>query len=306
MRRTQRRLQDESGMSLVFVGMGLMAFLSASILAVDVGMLMTARNQAQNSADAGALAGAALALRRLQRLLRERSGGDERDHDGKANQVMRADVSLTVADVQFLRIRPASRTGVKLDVYRRQSRGNPLSTMHRAVLRQPRRDIGATRRRKLRPRTPRRARCRLRFRIAGREMQTRRGTRSTTISTRSRTRASRWPLPDIYVGPNDKTNYTGYNAVRDKGMRVVLKADNGSKLAPSMYQVWDTVGGNRGPTTSDLASAGASRATLMGYGDTFVHKPGMQSGPVAQGIEDLVASDPDAYWDMARTRSFPP
>ena len=45
-------------MSYVFIGMGLMAFLSASMLAIDVGMLMTARSQAQNSADAGALAGA--------------------------------------------------------------------------------------------------------------------------------------------------------------------------------------------------------------------------------------------------------
>ncbi len=45
-------------MSYVFIGLGMMAFLSASMLAIDVGMLMTARNQAQNSADAGALAGA--------------------------------------------------------------------------------------------------------------------------------------------------------------------------------------------------------------------------------------------------------
>ena len=35
-----------------------MGFLAVSMLAIDVGMLMTARNQAQNSADAGALAGA--------------------------------------------------------------------------------------------------------------------------------------------------------------------------------------------------------------------------------------------------------
>jgi Flp pilus assembly protein TadG len=58
MKRMRRLSRDESGMSLVFIGMGLMAFLSASMLAIDVGMLMTARNQAQNSADAGALAGA--------------------------------------------------------------------------------------------------------------------------------------------------------------------------------------------------------------------------------------------------------
>ncbi|MBA2260456.1 MAG: hypothetical protein H0W18_16305, partial [Acidobacteria bacterium] len=45
-------------MSYVFIGLGMMAFLSASMLAIDVGMLMTSRNQAQTSADAGALAGA--------------------------------------------------------------------------------------------------------------------------------------------------------------------------------------------------------------------------------------------------------
>ena len=59
MKRLQRLQRDESGMSYVFIGIGLMAFLSASMLAIDVGMLMTARNQAQNSADAGALGGAA-------------------------------------------------------------------------------------------------------------------------------------------------------------------------------------------------------------------------------------------------------
>ena len=45
-------------MTLVFVACGLLAFIAATMLAIDVGMLMTARNQAQNSADAGALAGA--------------------------------------------------------------------------------------------------------------------------------------------------------------------------------------------------------------------------------------------------------
>src|SRR5688500_18308831 len=58
MNRLHRLIRDEKGMSLVFIGMSLMALLSASMLAIDVGMLMTARNQAQNSADAGALAGA--------------------------------------------------------------------------------------------------------------------------------------------------------------------------------------------------------------------------------------------------------
>ena len=66
-------------MSYVFIGLGMMAFLSASMLAIDVGMLMTARNQAQNSADAGALAGATALVRQLRRSHAERARGDERD-----------------------------------------------------------------------------------------------------------------------------------------------------------------------------------------------------------------------------------
>jgi hypothetical protein len=79
MRRLTRLRRDEAGMSLVFVGMGLMAFVSASILAIDVGMLMTARSQAQNSADAGALAGAvALFYDDFDDRTADRPGGDER------------------------------------------------------------------------------------------------------------------------------------------------------------------------------------------------------------------------------------
>ena len=59
MQKTLNRLyRDERGMSLVFVGVGFMAFLAATTLAIDVGMFATARSKAQNSADAGALAGA--------------------------------------------------------------------------------------------------------------------------------------------------------------------------------------------------------------------------------------------------------
>ena len=79
MKRLQRLQRDESGMTYVFIGMGFMAFLSASMLAIDVGMLMTARSQAQNSADAGALAGAtALAFDDYNDRSADWSGGDQR------------------------------------------------------------------------------------------------------------------------------------------------------------------------------------------------------------------------------------
>ncbi len=73
-----RRLRhNEQGMSLVFVGLGFMAFLAATTLAIDVGMFMTARSQAQNSADAGALAGATALVK---------DNYDDRTADGPAVQ----------------------------------------------------------------------------------------------------------------------------------------------------------------------------------------------------------------------------
>ena len=59
MRNQMRRLRrDERGMTFVFIGLGFMAFMAATTLAIDVGMFMTSKSQAQNAADAGALSGA--------------------------------------------------------------------------------------------------------------------------------------------------------------------------------------------------------------------------------------------------------
>src|SRR4051795_11098076 len=102
MNRIQRLRRDQSGMSLVFVGFGMMAFVGASMLAIDVGMLMTARSQAQNSADAGALAGAtALVYDNWA----DRSAGGPAVTSAvgaaQANTVMLKPVSVTPADVEF-------------------------------------------------------------------------------------------------------------------------------------------------------------------------------------------------------------
>src|ERR687892_2813241 len=93
---------DERGMSLVFVAVGFMAFLSATTLAIDVGMFMTARSQAQTAADAGALAGATALVF---------DDFDDRSAGGPAvqsaintalfNTVMASSVSVGPADVLF-------------------------------------------------------------------------------------------------------------------------------------------------------------------------------------------------------------
>ena len=99
MKRINRLRRDESGMSYVFIGLSMMAFMSASMLAIDVGMLMTARSQAQNADDAGALAGAT-ALVYDSWTDRTPSGPAVTSaiNAATANRVMRKNVAVAPAD----------------------------------------------------------------------------------------------------------------------------------------------------------------------------------------------------------------
>src|SRR5262245_31164366 len=131
MRRSIRRLhRDERGLSFVFVAIGITGFVAATTLAIDVGMLMTARSQAQNAADAAALAGAtALAFNSF----------DDRSSSGPAvqgainaalaNKVVGQAVSINSGDVSFPVAPSGASDRVSVTVYRTTARGNAVSTM---------------------------------------------------------------------------------------------------------------------------------------------------------------------------------
>ena len=134
MKRLQRLQRDESGMSYVFIGMGFMAFLSASMLAIDVGMLMTARSQAQNSADAGALAGAtALAFDNYD----DRSAGGPAVHQcasaagAQPGHGRHVSVLAGGRAVPERSVRQTNR--VRVDRLSHGARGNPVSNADRAA-----------------------------------------------------------------------------------------------------------------------------------------------------------------------------
>jgi Flp pilus assembly protein TadG len=285
-------------MTYVFVGLGFMAFLGASMLAIDVGMLMTARNQAQNSADAGALSGAmALVFDDWDDRSPTGPAVTSAIAAGKANDVMGADVSLNPEDVVFLPDENGTQNRIQVTVYRTTGRGNPLQTLIAKYFKMSTAGVGAVATAEASPANA--MTCVLPFTIPDRwqEMHTPDFDPDDDFDAVDK-KGNPLTVQDKYVGPKDAANYTGYDAKRDKGMEVVLKADNGSKLAPSMYQVWDMEGGNRG--SDDVRDSIANCNTqVLGYDQTFVHKPGMQTGPVAQGIELLIAKDPDAYWNDA-------
>ena len=286
-------------MTYVFVGLGFMAFLSASMLAIDVGMLMTARNQAQNSADAGALAGAT-ALLYDDYADRTPTGPAVTNaiNTSTGNRVMSGNVSVNPDDVEFLNDPTGEPNRVRVTVRRTASRGNPVSTLIAKYFGMATADIGAVATAEASPANA--MTCVLPFTIPDRwrEVQTApwdpENDRFDMVDSKGKPIAN----PDVYIGPEDKANYTGYDPIRDKGMRILLKADNGSKPAPSFYQAWDMEGSNNGADDYRW-NIGNCNTQLMGFGQTYVAEPGMMSGPTRQGMDDLIAKDPSAYWDDA-------
>src|SRR5260221_262404 len=137
--------RDERGMSFVFVGVSFMAFMAATTLAVDVGMFMTAKSQAQNAADAGALAGA-VALYYNDFNDRSSTGPavESAISAARSNPMMGAPPSVLPADVTFPNDPAGKPTRVAVQVFRTGARGNAIPTLIGPLFGVPTVDIGAS------------------------------------------------------------------------------------------------------------------------------------------------------------------
>jgi len=291
MRPLQTRLRDERGMTLVMVATGMVAFLSATMLAVDVGMLMVARSEAQNAADAGALAGAvALGF----------DDYDDRTPAGPAvtnaiaaataadNGVMNAQVSVLAEDVTFPII-----NHVRVRVQRSSVRGNALTTFIAPMFGIDTVDIGAVAVAEVSPANA--MTCVKPFTVPDKwiEKQTPPWDPSDTFDLYDK-KGNLLADPDVYI-PLGQTGYTGYNAYTDRGALVTLKAGTGNNITPSFYFPY-SIGGVTGADEYRENIAGCN-STVMGFDDLLLAEPGNMSGPTKQGIEDLIAKDPSARWD---------
>lgn len=283
--------RNDEGFSLVFVGVGMMALVGVSMLAIDVGQLMTARSQAQNSADAGALAGAT-ALYFNSYTDRTPSGPAVTNAlaASLANKVIGGNVSITPADVDFpLNPTTGEPNRVHVTVYRDATHGNPVSTLIAHYFGISTVDVAATATAEVSPAAG--MTCVLPFTIPDRWDEK---------VTPPFDPEDPYGSPDVYIGPDDKVNYTGYNAERDKGMLVRLKADNKTKIAPSFYYPY-AIPASTG--ASDYREAiGGCNTTVMLPNALYNPEPGNMVGPTKQGMDDLIALDPDAYWDEATKR----
>jgi hypothetical protein len=282
---------DDRGMVLVFVAVGLVAFMAAAMLALDVGNLMVARTQAQSSADSGALAGAVALVF---------DDFNDRTANGPAvqnaivastatpNRVVNRVVSVTPGDVTF----PAP-DRIRVTVRRTASRGNPVFTFLGQMVGINSVDVGAVATAQAAPANA--ETCVKPFMIPDKwiEKQTPPWDPSDTFDLYDK-KGKLLANPDIYI-PADQPGYTGYNANSDKGLELTIRAGTGSNPDPSSYYSWKMPGGVGGNFYSDNISG--CNQSVVHWNDIIIQEPGNMVGPTNQGIDDLIAQDPGAYWD---------
>jgi Flp pilus assembly protein TadG len=296
MTRFQARLRDERGLTLVMVATGMVAFLSATMLAIDVGMMMVARTEAQNAADAGALAGAvALGY----------DNYDDRSATGPA--VTNAIAASTSADNGVMNAQAAARakavipadvtfptvSQIRVRVEHSSTRGNALSTFIAPMFGISTVNMGAVATAEVSPANA--MTCVKPFTVPDKwiESQTPPWDPDDTfdvVDNKGKPLAN----PDIYI-PIGQTGYTGYNAVRDKGTLITLKAANGTNIAPSFYFPY-SMGDITGADEYEW-NIGNCNPLVMGFDKLITAEPGGMTGPTTSGLEGLVARDPSARWN---------
>ena len=299
--RLRRLARNESGMTYVFIGLGFMAFLSASMLAIDVGMLMTARNQAQNAADAGALAGATALL---YDNWNDRSAGGPAVTSAIAastnNKVMAGVVSVNPADVEFPLDPDGQPSRVKVTVRRTAARGNPVSTLIAKYFGTATADIGATATAEVSQANA--MTCVKPFTVPDRwsERQSPPWDGDDTydaFDNKGRPLAN----PDVYISA-DKPGYTGYNQESMRGQVLTIRAATGTNITVSFY--FSLALGKpvlTGGAEYDWNIANCNK-TIYHYGDPLTQEPGAMNGPTISGAELLIGQDPGAYWDTATNK----
>lgn len=309
MTRIQRTLKNERGMSYVFVGLGLTAFLGASMLAIDVGMLMTARNQAQNAADAGALAGAAALIF---------DDYDDRSTTGPAvtsaiaaatqNKVMGGDVVVEPTDVEFLNDELGQPNRVKVTVYRTAAKNNSqFPTLIASYFGMPTAEISATATAEVSPANG--MTCVKPFTIPDKWVEVGGDAPWDNNDVYDAFDNKGNPLPaseaDVYIPATfpdgtENPDYSGYNNEVHKGTKLVIRAGTGNNINVSFY-FSIAIAGITGGAEYDWNIANCNKH-VMHRDELLLQEPGNMVGPTVSGVELLIAKDPNAKWDDATNK----
>lgn len=301
-----KRLGDERGVTLALVALGGAVLIGMAAIAIDLGMLMTAKTQAQRVADAAAHSGAVRLARlaKAPKTERESEAREAAKEMAARNDILGENYDATYmqdGDITF----PEDHE-VRAVVYRNRSRDNPLGTFFASILGINEVDmavdataavfIGGA------------ADCALPIALPDRWTE--------TLGTED------WPTLDDTFDPDDTEDegtddyiswqdgdggfYTGYDD-DSYGFQVKLRTTGGGEgeFNPSWYGVWrhpDDSGSGFESGTNDYREAITGEACdehdrIVHRGQEVDTEPGNFGTPTRQAFEDLIEQDPDVRWE---------
>jgi hypothetical protein len=305
----------ERGAILIQTAVAFLGLLAFCALAIDYGVLWVARGQAQNAADAGALAGAV-----------ELAFGDADDINhikavaiaaAKANKVFNADPVVDPPDVTIGPCPPGSPgppdTCIRVEVFRNQVRGNPLPRFFLPLVGVAEHGIRATATAQVA--TGAKTTCLKPWVVPDKwadllDTTTPIDSEWTIDDTfdrynRPNQNPNSWTLlgdpKDFYTPPTEGDPGTGYTVPNDVGKLVTLKADHWKQgvIGPGNMQTLDlpnpNCGGGANLVTCNIASCNPS---AYGVGDFVWTEPGGMGMPQKMALDDWLQGD-TAVWECA-------
>ena len=305
---TGSQRQSERGAIVIMVAVALLGLLAFSAFTIDHGVLLVSRRQAQNSADAGALAGA--------RFLAFDGATDwvgaqlVAEAFAEANGVWTEPPDVTPADITFPPCPPGAPgipdTCIRVDVFRNQRpNGNPLPVFFASLVGMPNQGVRATATAQIVSADA--ARCVKPFAIPDKWTEwnpvvsewTEDDTFERYISNGPNAGQLLNPADD-YLAPWNAADGigSGFTPEADGGRRLRLKVGNPQEaLAPGLFLpvVINPVEGPGGNNYRE--NIAACDLTEWEPGDLLTVEPGNMVGPTVQGIQALYDLDPDAWWD---------
>ena len=299
-RSIRERATSERGAIVIQTGVAILVLSAFSMFIIDYGALWVSRHQAQNAADSGALAGAtSLAY----------DDFDNRKDDGpakvaaqqfaKANAVwgQAPDVKIDT-DVRFydavsgdFPASCASDDCIRVDVYRNQTRGNPLPTFFGWLVGVDKQGVRATA--IARAAAANGTDCLKPWAVLDKWAESN-GVWDPQTSTFD-------PLTnpkDVYVAPYGNNTGTSYTLKDDLGKKVTLKVGDPQNAKETFGAGWFApvdLGGTGGNVYRDNISG--CPAGIYKVGDTLSVENGNMIGPTDQGVKALLALDKFAKWD---------
>lgn len=296
--RTPNRRQAERGSVVVLTTLAMVVLAAMATLAVDYGYLQYKRSQLQTAADASALAGAMGLLRQGDDLPSVAStavqfGRDNlTDQDNKASAITAEDVLFSKANQGTTATTPDT---VTVTVGRTGDRGNAVDMFLGGILGWNTQDLTASASASLF--------CSLQSKCLKPFAPPAKFTWDDTCDADKKYKNngvldvdSACELASVQV--------QGYGA-SDLGTQIVLKlSDSSATVVPGHFNAVDYPAVNRGtPETGaavyrlNIAGCTGSNSNVVADGDEIQVEPGNMVGPTNQGLDELIADDPDATWD---------